>query len=107
MKTIAKAAMGALALASLAAGATTSANAQIEVQVGPPAVVAHDPCLRAPEFRPAFCFRHHPEGMAWGYWRHRAYEYRPYAYDWDRIHREHERERQAFLEHRYYDYDRR
>lgn len=105
MKTIAKAALGALALASLAAGASTSANAQIAVQVGP--MVTRDPCLRAPEFRPAFCFRHHPEGMAWGYWRNRSFESRPYAYDWDRMHREQERERQAFLEHRYYDYDRR
>jgi hypothetical protein len=100
MRLIAKAALGALAFASLA---TASASAQAySVQVNPPAVVVEprNPCLRAPEFRPAFCFRHEHE-----WWRDR------FAYnDRDREMRDHmwrererERERQAYLDRRYWD----
>jgi hypothetical protein len=97
MRLIAKATLGALALASFV---TASASAQAyTVQVNPPAVVVEprDPCLRAPEFRPAFCFRHHEM------WRDR------FAFnDRDREMREHmwrererERERQAYLDRRW------
>ena|SRR5438067_1366973 len=107
MRLIAKAVLGALAFASVAA--TTPALADhVVVQLGTPGVVIEprDPCLRAPAFRPAFCFRRHD--MGW----HNGWD--AYAFnDRDRMMREHmwrererERERQAFLEHRYYDMNR-
>jgi len=66
MKTIAKAALGAFALASLAA-ATTPADAQRVRPVPPIGWVEPSPCLRAPAFRPAFCFRHDLRWRA-AYW---------------------------------------
>lgn len=57
MKTIAKAALGAFALASLAAAATP-AGAQYVRPVPPIASIEPSPCLRPLAFRPAFCFRH-------------------------------------------------
>jgi hypothetical protein len=96
MRLIAKATLGALALASFV---TASASAQAyTVQVNPPAVVVEprDPCLRAPEFRPAFCFRHHEM------WRDRLalndrHEMREHMWR----ERERERERQAYLDRRW------
>jgi hypothetical protein len=102
MRLIAKAVLGALALASVV---TASASAQsYSVQVGPNgvAVEPRDPCLRAPEFRPAFCFRHE--------WRPGYYD--RFAYNRDRDMRERmlrermreqERERQAYLDRHYWD----
>lgn len=66
MKTIAKAALGALALASLAAAATPADAARPVPSIG--SIVREPaPCLRAPAFRPAFCFR---RDMRWraAYW---------------------------------------
>jgi hypothetical protein len=105
MRLIAKAALGALALASVAT--TTPALADhVVVQLGTPGVVVQprDPCLRAPAFRPMYCFRH---DRGW----HNGWGQGGLAFnDRDRFmrdrmwrDRERERERQAFLEHRYYD----
>jgi len=59
MRLIAKAALGALALASLGFGAGAPANAQSVVVTRPvitsPRIVSNA-CLRPPAFRPAFCF---------------------------------------------------
>jgi hypothetical protein len=86
MRLIAKAALGALALASLA---TASASAQYSVEVGPGGVAVEpsNPCLRAPAFRPAYCFRHQ--------WRDRfAFNHETRDHMW----RERMRERQAYLD---------
>jgi hypothetical protein len=101
MKLIAKAALGALALASLATAAATPASAQ-RVEIGPRGVIVEprNPCLRAPEFRPAYCFRTERP-----YWNRYAFNM-----DRDRMWRERERmrreeERRAELEQRgYYGY---
>lgn len=61
MSSIAKAAFGVLALASLAAAARP-ADAAIGFQREPP------PCLLAPADRPAFCSRHDVRWRA-AYWR--------------------------------------
>ena len=97
MKLIAKAALGALALASLAAAAVTPASAA-NIVIGPRGVTVqpNDPCLRAPEFRPAFCFRHE-----------RRFD--RFAFNTDRDWRTRERmrreaERRAYLD-RHYDRD--
>jgi hypothetical protein len=80
MKTIAKAALGALALASLGAAATTPANAQssfgFSFGTGPYYGGAYyaDPCFRPYRFRPGYCFR---GPRAYGYYG-RPY-YRPYV----------------------------
>lgn len=66
MKTIAKAALGAFALASLAA-VTTPADAARVVAVPPIGSLEPSPCLRPPAFRPAFCFRHDLRWRA-AYW---------------------------------------
>lgn len=64
MRLIAKAALGALAIASVGFGVSAPANAQRVIVTTPgvvrttPDVVVTNPCLRAPEFRPAYCFRH-------------------------------------------------
>ncbi len=100
---IAKATLGALALASLAVAAVTPASAQrMTVQIGPSAVVPVVPraCLRAPEFRPAFCFRHD--------WRDRDRFAFNRDRDWrDRDHMWRERmrreDRQAYLDRRYWE----
>jgi hypothetical protein len=105
MRLIAKAALGALALASMATAIATPASAQrMTVEVGPPngvVIERQNPCLRPPELRPGFCFRH--ERRYWdryafnGDWRDRM---------WRDRERERERERQAFLDRRYYDMNR-
>ena len=89
-------------MASLGAVAATPASAQrMTVEVGPRTGVVveeHNPCLRAPAFRPAYCFRHE--------------EWRRYAFNTDRdwrarMWREHmrrEAERRANLEGRTYTY---
>lgn len=90
MRFIAKAAMGALALASLGLTAVTPANAA-RIVVTTPNVVVTSPCMRAPEYRPAFCFRHDRDRLAF---LGRDSMMR------DHMWRDRER-RQAFLEHRY------
>ena len=85
MKTIAKAALGALALASLGLVAPTPANAAssfgFSFGTGPYYGGSYyggyydNPCLRPYRFQPAYCFRRAP---AYGYYG-RPY-YRPYAY---------------------------
>lgn len=63
MRLIAKAALGALAIASLGFGVSAPANAARIIVTTPgvvtttPNVVVTNPCLRAPEFRPGYCFR--------------------------------------------------
>jgi|SRR5215469_6546287 len=63
MRLIAKAALGALAIASIGFGVSAPANAQHVIVTTPGGVVTTapgvvvNPCLRAPEFRPAYCFR--------------------------------------------------
>src|SRR5579872_4290056 len=97
MKLFAKAALGALALATI--GFTADANAATVV-VGPTTGVIvdqHNPCLRPPELRPGFCFRH-------DMWRDRL-AMNIDRDQWMREHmwreRERERERQAFLDRRF------
>jgi len=88
MRLIAKAALGALALASLV---TASASAQsYSVQIGPGgvAVEPRSPCLRAPEFRPAWCFRHDLRDR--------------FAFN-DHMSRDRLRERRAYLDRHWYD----
>ena len=108
MRLIAKAALGALALASLAT-ATTPANAERIIIQTPGMVETRDPCLRPPAFRPLFCFRH-DQGLHYGWhngWGAMAFNDRDREMR-DRMwrERERERERQALLEHRYYDMNR-
>jgi hypothetical protein len=59
MRLIAKAALGALAMASLGFGVSAPANAARVVIRTPVLIhrVVVNPCLRAPAFRPAYCFR--------------------------------------------------
>lgn len=63
MRLIAKAALGALAIASLGFGVSAPANAARIIVTTPgvvtttPNVVVTNPCLRAREFRPGYCFR--------------------------------------------------
>jgi len=66
MKTIAKAVLGALALASLAA-AVSPADAQRVIRPGIAMMREPSVCLRPRAFRPAFCFR---RDMRWraAYW---------------------------------------
>lgn len=97
MRLIAKAALGVLALASTATAMVTPASATTVV-VGPSAavvpVVPRDACLRTPEFRPAYCFRHD--------WRWNRFAFNSDR-DWrDRMLRERMRreERQAYLDRR-------
>ena len=100
MKLIAKAALAGLALASVATAMVTPASAQrATVEVTPNGVVIErrNACLRPPEFRPAFCFRHDE-------WRRYAYNDRD-AWMRERMWREHmrrEAERRAELDQRYY-----
>ena len=105
MRLIAKAALGALALASVV---TASAGAQsYSVQIGPGgvAVEPRNPCLRAPAFRPAWCFRHDRDRFAFNdrdrMWRERMHERRAWLdrhwYDMT------PGERQAYLDRRYWD----
>ena len=97
MRLIAKAALGAMALASFI---TASASAQsLSVRVGPPAVVVEprNPCLRAPAFRPAYCLRHERR-----YYDRYAYNREMRDRMW-REHMRHEADRQAFLDRRYWD----
>jgi len=68
MRTIAKAAFGALALASLGAMTTTPADAQVSFGLSFGAPGYRNACFRPYAYRPAYCFRH---------WRP---AYRPYAY---------------------------
>ena len=109
MRFIAKATLGALALASLVTATVTPASADhVIVQMGTPGVAVvqpRDPCLRPPAFRPLFCFRH-DRGWHNG-WGAMAFNDRDREMR-DRMwrERERERERQAFLEHRYYDMNR-
>lgn len=104
MRLISKAVLGALAIASVASATTPAFADHVVVQLGTPGVVVEprNPCMRAPEFRPAFCFRHD-----WGWhngWRNFAFNDRDrWMRDQMWRDRERERERQAFLEHRYYD----
>ena len=79
MKTIAKAALGALALASLGVAGTTPASAQsfgFSFGTGPVygGYYYSDPCYRPYPYRPAYCYQPAP---VYGYYR--PY-YRPYAY---------------------------
>jgi len=86
MKTIAKAALGALALASLGVAGTTPANAQsfgFSFGTGPAygGYYYSDPCYGPYAYRPGYCYR-----PAYRYYR--PY-YRPYTYGyrdryWDR-----------------------
>ena len=68
MKTLAKAVLGALALATVAAAAAP-ADAQIVIR-RPVVTIMREPsvCLRPRAFRPAFCFQ---RNMRWrsAYWR--------------------------------------
>ena len=61
MRLIAKAALGALAIASLGFGVSAPANAQAIIVHRPvvvsPGFVRTNPCLRPVSLRPAFCFR--------------------------------------------------
>lgn len=63
MRLIAKAALGALAIASIGFGVSAPANAARIIVTTPgvvtttPGVVVTSPCSRAPEFRPGYCFR--------------------------------------------------
>lgn len=82
MKTFAKAALGALALASLGVAAATPADAAasfgFSFGTGPyyGGYYRADPCYRPYAYRPGYCFRPAP---AYGYYYGRSY-YRPYGY---------------------------
>lgn len=94
MKLIAKATLGALALATLGFGA---ANAAVAVQIGPNGVAVEqtNPCLRAPELRPGFCFGRDARDHDW---RDRM-AFNQDRDDWrmrEHLWRERERERQAY-----------
>lgn len=62
MRLIAKAALGALAIASIGFGISAPADAARVIVTTPGVVttttsrVVVNPCLRAPAFRPAYCF---------------------------------------------------
>jgi hypothetical protein len=81
MKTIGKAALGALALASLGLASATPASAQTSFGFSfgtSPYYGGYyysDPCYRPYPYRPGYCYR--PVAPAYGYYR--PY-YRPYAY---------------------------
>ena len=100
MRLIAKAALGALAIASIGFGVSAPANAARIIVTTPgvvtttPNVVVGDPCLRAPEFRPGYCFRSGRLALVTpGYDRMREHMWR-----------DHDRrvfERRDMLEHRY------
>jgi hypothetical protein len=89
MKTMAKAALGALALAALGAGTTGPANAQTSFGFsfgsGPyygdyRSGYYGNPCYRPYRFRPAYCFR---RGPGYGYYArpaYRSYGYNDYRY---------------------------
>ncbi len=73
MRLIAKATLGALAIASIGFGVSAPANAQRVIVTTPgvvtttPNVVVTNPCLRAPEFRPGYCFRRDFRGDRFAY----------------------------------------
>ncbi len=90
MKTIAKAALGALALASLGAVASAPAEAATSFgfSIGPGPYFGGyyggyygdyypDPCLRAYPYRPGFCYGPAP---VYGYTYDRPYYYGPRGY---------------------------
>ncbi len=88
----AKAMLGALALATAALLAAPAGAATVTVTTTTRTVHAVPrACMRAPEFRPAFCFRR-------GFY---ARELRREAMLRQMRHARHEAMRQAYLEHRY------
>jgi len=101
MRLIAKAALGALAIASIGFGVSAPANAARIIVTSPgvvtttPGVVVTNPCLRAPELRPGYCFRHDRFALLMP---DRDRQMREHMW------REHERrdfERRDMLDHRY------
>jgi hypothetical protein len=94
----AKAGLGILALASLGAATPSNAQAYIMKEQRTAAIPQGDACSRAPEFRPIWCYLHHPRGFAWG-WRYKTEANAATATD-------RQQQRQAFLEHRYRNYRR-
>ncbi len=92
MKMMAKAALGALALAMAAMAAVPAGAATVTVTTTTRTVHAMPgACLRAPDFRPAFCFHR-------GFF---ARELRREAMLRQMRHDRHEAMRQAYLEHRF------
>lgn len=84
MNIIAKLTLGGFALVSFAAAVVPAVAAHATVAIGSPLMREPPPCLRAPAYRPAFCFR---RDMRWraGFWHHLT-----------------PAQRMAFVQHRYW-----